>query len=122
MIDIVKARKTLELKLEKERSLALNRYNQAVLDADAIIQCIKTEYAPQKIYQWGSLLHPERFHEYSDIDIAIEGITDAETYFRLLADAMKHTHIALDIVQIEKIEPEFAALIRQSGKIVYERE
>ena len=67
------------------------------------------------------MLHPERFTVCSDIDIAIEGITDAETYFRLLADAMKHTRIALDIVQIEKIEPEFATLIRQSGKIVYER-
>ena len=120
MVDIVKARKNLDLRYERERSHSLKRFNQAVSDAEAIIQCIKTEYVPQKIYQWGSLLHPERFNNYSDIDIAIEGITDAETYFRLLADAMKLTRIALDLVQIEKIEPEFAALIRQSGKVVYE--
>ena len=51
MVDIIKARKNLELKLEKERSHALNRYNQAVLDADAIIQCIK----PRKKFISGDL-------------------------------------------------------------------
>jgi hypothetical protein len=34
---------------------------------------------------------------------------------------MKLTRFSLDIVQIEKIEPEFADSIRQSGKVVYER-
>jgi hypothetical protein len=39
----------------------------------------------------------------------------------MLGDAMKLTRLSLDIVQIEKIEIEFADAIRQSGKIVYER-
>jgi len=34
---------------------------------------------------------------------------------------MKLTHFPLDIVQIEKIEPEFAQSIRQNGRVVYER-
>jgi predicted nucleotidyltransferase len=82
---------------------------------------IASEYRPRRIYQWGSLLHPERFNENSDIDLAVEGIIDAETFFKLLGDAMKLTSFPLDIIQIEKIEAEFAETIRLSGKIVYER-
>lgn len=122
MIDIKNARKTLDLKFEKERSLSLNRFNQAALDAGKIIQCIITKYSPQKVYQWGSLLNFDRFNKYSDIDIAIEGITDPETYYQLFDDVLNLTSFEVDIVQIEKIEPEFANLIRQSGKVVYECE
>ena len=70
--------------------------------------------------QWGSLLDLEQFDENSDIDIAIEGITEAERYFALLGDAMEMTRFPLDIIQLEKIEPEFAELILLKGKIIYE--
>jgi len=40
---------------------------------------IVREYKPLRIYQWGSLLEDRHFSEISDIDIAVEGITDAET-------------------------------------------
>jgi predicted nucleotidyltransferase len=82
---------------------------------------MESKYRPVRIYQWGSLLHPERFDENSDIDLATEGITDAETFFNLLGEAMALTGFSLDIVQIEKIEPEFADAIRHSGKVIYER-
>jgi predicted nucleotidyltransferase len=121
MIDLIKARKNINCRFESRRQLCIKRFNAAAGDADMIVKMIETKYRPQRVYQWGSLLHPERFDENSDIDFAVEGITDAETFFRLLGDAMKLTQYPIDIVQIEKIEVEFADAIRQSGKIVYER-
>ena len=55
------------------------------------------------------------------IDRAIVDITNAETFFNLFGDAMKLTRFPLDIVQMEKIKPEFAQGIRENGKVLYER-
>ena len=45
-------------------------------------------YRPLRVYQWGSLLHPEHFSEISDIDIALEGLSSPEEYFAILGDVM----------------------------------
>ncbi len=121
MIDLKKARGNIDRRYEAARQRAVEDFTVAARDCSAIVKMIESKYLPKRIYQWGSLLHPERFDENSDIDLAVEGITDAETFFALLGDAMKLTQFPLDIVQIEKIEKEFAEAIRQSGKVVYER-
>ena len=94
---------------------------QAVLDTRAIVSMIVEKYEPIRIYQWGSVLRPGGFSEYSDIDMAVEGVTEARAFFRMLGDAQAMTEFSLDLVQIEKVVPEYAEDIRQHGKIVYER-
>ena len=110
----------------RDRALARVRQceamqRQAVLDTRAIVRMIVEEYELVRIYQWGSVLRPGEFREYSDIDIAVEGVTDARAFFRMLGDAQAMTRFPVDLVQIEKIEPEYAEEIRQHGEIVYER-
>ena len=95
---------------------------QAVSDVRAIIDMIAERYAPIRIYQWGSVLRPKGFRDYSDIDIAVEGVTDAQTFFAMLGDVQAMTRFSLDLVQINKIAPEYAEDIRQHGKVVYERQ
>jgi predicted nucleotidyltransferase len=121
MVDPTTARKNINRRYEAKKRRSIELFNEATKDAVTIRRLIESKYRPQRIYQWGSLLHPERFDENSDIDFAVEGITAPETFFSMLGDAMKLTRLPLDIVQIEKIEIEFADAIRQSGKIVYER-
>jgi predicted nucleotidyltransferase len=97
-------------------------WGQAKQDADRIIAMIVREFRPARIYQWGSIVHPEHFAEYSDVDIAVEGLPGgASEYFRLLAEAERLTSFPLDIVELEHIEPEFAELIRTYGVMRYER-
>ena len=60
------------------------------------------KHTPSKIWQWGSLLHPENFREYSDIDIALEGVKDVESFFALYGDAMKMTDFRLHIMKWKK--------------------
>lgn len=117
----IKAVKNNLLKRKAAKTNArLELCKAAARDFDAIVQMIINRYRPEKIVQWGSLLCPEQFDEHSDIDIAIQGITDPECFFALLGDAMYLTRFPLDIVQLEKIEPEFAELILMKGKTIYE--
>lgn len=55
-----------------------------------------------RIWQWGTLIQSECFPKISDIDLAIEGIADAPTYFALHGDDLALTSFPLDIVQMEK--------------------
>jgi len=119
--DYTKARQFLEKK-ERDREQSIDkRFEQARKDFQKILEFIIENYCPKRIYQWGSLLNRENFAEISDIDIALEGITSAEQLFEIYGAIMNMTDFSIDLIQIEKIEPEFAELIKTKGKIVYER-
>lgn len=108
-------------KLEKETIENHRQFEKAWQDFYRIVALIIEKYKPIRIYQWGSLLNERHFSAISDIDIAVEGITDAETYFNMLGEADKLTDFPIDIVQIEKIDPIHADSIRAKGKLIYER-
>jgi predicted nucleotidyltransferase len=79
-------------------------------------------YHPRRIYQWGSLLHPERFQEISDIDIAVEGWEDPMTGLHALDAACQLTRFPVDLVELERIHPAHADTIRNEGRLVYDRD
>lgn len=119
--DYTKARQFLEKKDRDRKRLLEERYNQACQDFQRIFEFLIEKYNPTRIYQWGSLLDREHFAEISDIDIALEGITSAEQLFEIYGAIMNMTDFSIDLVQIEKIAPEFAEIIKKKGKVVYER-
>ena len=121
MVTLESMRDSLRRREEARRRNRHARWTAAKRDFDAIVSMIERDYAPKRIYCWGSVLHPERFTETSDIDVGIEGITDPARYFELLGKAMALTDFAVDIVQLEKIDPIFSSLIRAKGRMVYER-
>ena len=94
-------------------------WEKAAQDADRIVEAIAREFDPKSVYQWGSVLTPESFDEHSDIDIAVEGLGSARRYFELLARAESLTGFPLDIVEMEHVEPAYAALIRRHGRRRY---
>ena len=95
---------------------------RASSDATRIIAMIVREYRPAKVYQWGSLVHSEHFSERSDIDIAVEGMTDPRVFFEMLGAAAEMTPFAVDLVQIETIHPRYVDLILRFGRLVYEKD
>ena len=62
------------------------------------------DYQPKRIYQWGSLLHPQHFQEISDIDIAVEGLTDPMDGLHALDDACQLTRFPVDLVELERMD------------------
>jgi len=121
-IDPADTRRYFRLKSEARSKKIAERLVHAITDAEAIIQMIIRNYRPDKIWQWGSLLHHEYFSEISDIDIALEGEMSPEIFFQILNKADAMTPFKVDIVRLETIEPLHASSIRENGRLVYSRE
>jgi predicted nucleotidyltransferase len=121
-VDIQQAREFLRRRQAKQQALLSERFAEAWRDFRAIVALIIEKYNPRTIHQWGSLLHREHFSVASDIDLAVEGITEPGRFFALYGEADRLTRFPLDLVAMEKIEPEFAEMIRQHGVVVYERD
>jgi len=118
---IARARQRLRDRAQAQAALDEEMRCQAVRDVCAIVAMIVEKYAPIRIFQWGSVMRAGGFRAYSDVDLAVEGVTDAQAFFAMLGDAQALTRFPLDLVQIEKIAPEYAEDIRRHGKIIYER-
>jgi predicted nucleotidyltransferase len=104
----------------RKRDLA-DRLLAARRDCERIVQAVGREYAPVRIFQWGSLIDGRHFSEMSDIDLALEGITDPTTLSAIRAVSEGLTRFAVDIVAIEHIHPAYADHIRRRGRVVYGR-
>lgn len=121
-VDIQQARAFLHRKEARRQEALVVRYQQAWQDFRAIVGMIAKKFCPARIYQWGSLLDRRQFCEWSDIDLAVEGLVSAEAFFDLYRDADQVATLPLDLVEMERIEPEFADIIRMKGVVVYERD
>lgn len=105
----------------RRREALRRRLQSAQKDAARIIAMIVAEHRPRRIYQWGSLVHTERFTEISDIDIAVEGGRCDEhllANIRSRADAMTDLHV--DLVVMERLDPGRADLIRRFGAVTWQ--
>ena len=91
-------------------------------DCDAIVSMIVRDFAPRRVYQWGSLINARHFSQRSDIDIAVEGITGPAELSAIRGAAERLTRFPLDIVAIEHVHPAYAEHIRRRGKVVYARQ
>ena len=94
---------------------------RAQRDAEKVIQYITKNHKLSRIYQWGSLVHTERFSELSDIDIAVEGLAEDEGALSSIREAAEAlAELTVDLVALERVEPGRAELIRRFGRIAWE--
>ena len=119
--DVSRAARTLEERdrLHEERLDTL--FEEAWADFAVITTMIVEGYSPERLYQWGSLLHREWFREYSDIDIGIEGVLHTEAVFELCGKAWDLTRFPVDVLELSKIDHARADLLRVKGRLVYDR-
>jgi predicted nucleotidyltransferase len=107
-------------KREQEKQGALDElFRKAWRDFEKIVEYIIAEHKPLRIWQWGSLLERKYFSENSDLDIAVEGLKSAKEIFQILAWAEDITEFTVDVVELEKVEPEYRDLIKRKGKLIY---
>jgi len=52
----------------------------------------------------------------------VEGVTQARDFFALFGEADRLTSFTLDLIALEHIEPEYRALILETGVLVYDCE
>ena len=119
-VDSAAAARWVVRRRERRRERLHDRLQTAQRDAGRIISAIAEEYRPQRIHQWGSLVHTERFSEISDIDIAIEGIEcDERVLASIRSQAELMTDLPVDLVVMERLEPGRANLIRRFGTVAW---
>lgn len=119
--DVRAARRHLQER-SRRRSIALHElHHRAQADAAAIVEMLIKRYQPTRIYQWGSVLGAERFREWSDIDIAMEGLEDPLDGLRAADEASELASFPVDVVELDRIDPRIAETIRREGRLVYER-
>lgn len=118
--DYAAAARRLQARARARDAALASRLWQARQEADAVVGMIVRKYAPQRIWQWGSLVHGRGFSEVSDLDIAVEGVTEPRRFLALAADAEKLTALPVDLVQMEMIDPAHAESIRRKGRLVYD--
>ena len=119
--DIEKARKNYQKRIAETQERRRNLWKTANEQADKAIRLIIDRYNPQRVIQWGSVIRPEYSTENSDIDIAVEGITDPETWSKLEQDLETIVTFPLDLVRFERIHAERRKQILSRGKVVYEK-
>ena len=120
-VDSAAAARWVVARQARRREALRRRLHSAQRDAARIIATIAAKYRPGRIYQWGSLVHTDRFAEISDIDIAVEGMSCDERLLETIrsqADAMTDLHV--DLVVMERLDPGRADLIRRFGTVAWQ--
>jgi len=100
---------------------ALPRLHEQLLEtAQQCADWLAEKYAVRKVYLFGSVAWPERFHADSDIDLAVEGLPD-EKYIRALTELWRllPSGRELNLVPLEAAFPELAERVRREGLVLY---
>jgi len=106
---------------EAERQFAREKLRRQAREAAiaAISQVLPRYPKVTEIYLFGSITQTGRFHDHSDIDIAVSG-TDAATYFALWRDLEAACpDWFIDLREINQ-PSHFTDSVRQTGELIYE--
>jgi predicted nucleotidyltransferase len=97
----------------KEKAAKNEKERQRILkDVQAWLDEFGSEYGVQQAYIFGSLTYPNRFHEESDIDIAVEQ-ADPAGFFSMISFLMTDFNRDVDVIPLNKCH--FADKIRKTG-------
>jgi len=121
-IDIAACRATLQTR-QQQQFRARERRRLAALQAlrTAGKRVLPAFPAVQRAYLFGSVLRPGAMRATSDVDIAIEGTLDAETYFAVWR-ALEMAAEGWDVELVELGDDlRFAPRVREQGELIYER-
>ena len=86
-----------------------------------ILDVVITYIHPSRVIMFGSRV-AGKAREYSDFDIAVEGVEMDIRKERLLKEALdrKMGIFTVDLINLDNADREFKKLISQNGKIIYE--
>jgi len=88
---------------------------------DLIVSMVKEHADPKRIILFGSRA-TGKGREYSDFDIAVEGVEMSIRKERLLKEALdqKLGIYMVDLIDLDTVDPEFKKLILEQGRVIYE--
>jgi len=79
---------------------------------------LKAEYGAQRVMVFGSLTHPDRFTQWSDVDLAAWGLTPTNWLRAIGAGKGLSREIELNLVDVACCSPELLAMIERDGVLL----
>jgi len=108
----IEVRKRLE---EEEKKLLDIRYEKALNLAKEISEILYKKYKAKKVLLVGSLKDKELFTKWSDIDLAVSGISDKD-YFKAISEVLSlNTDFKIDIIDLDSCEEEIRLSLEREG-------
>nr|HID13681.1 nucleotidyltransferase domain-containing protein [Anaerolineae bacterium] len=90
---------------------------RARAEARRVAQMLVREFGASRVYLFGSLAREGRFHERSDVDLAVEGIAP-ERFFKAWAAADAHSGVPIELVDMDEVGEAMRTLILEYGELL----
>lgn len=119
MIDIGKYKKRWdEISVNDKKKMEKAR-QKALREAEKLKDILVGEFYVRKVVLFGSIMDKGEFDEYSDIDLAVEGLSK-EMYFAALGRLMLESDFNVDLKPVEDASNLLKSRII-AGKVLYEK-
>ncbi len=90
-------------------------YQLALNEAYVAARFLKEKYSAKNVWIFGSLLDPQKFNKYSDIDLAVEGVPD-NIFYSAVGELLKLTkNFDVDLVDVNDCKNSIAETIKKEG-------
>lgn len=108
-------KRTARLRWQREQAEQKARREKAWQLARQAATLLKKEYDVRRVVLFGSLIHPNRFHRWSDVDLAAWGLT-TENWLRAIGAVRELSdEIELNLVDVECCSPKLLEVIEREG-------
>ena len=106
--------------IELHRQRQANQKQELRQEAVRLCRTVAQKYAFKKMYLFGSAVNAHPVSVWSDIDLVVEGLPEAE-YYNLVGYMNGHSSHKVDLKTYETLQPEFQDTLATEGIIIYER-
>jgi predicted nucleotidyltransferase len=113
--DMDRYRASAQARWHSERVQRDLRRQRAWRLARQAAELLKAQYGVQQVSVFGSLTHPDRFTQWSDVDLAAWGLTAANWLKASAAVRALAGDIELNVVDVSGCSPELLASIVREG-------
>jgi predicted nucleotidyltransferase len=97
---------------ENKRQQRLAQGWEVARKAAGLLRC---RFAVQRVAVFGSLIHPERFHTRSDVDLTAWGLNERDYLRAVAAVTGLDKEISVDLIAVEEAPESLRDLIRAEG-------
>lgn len=94
------------------------RRAQCLRIAEQGADLLRTRYSATRVVLFGSTLRASAFHERSDLDLAVWGLTGPAYWAALAALEELDPTVSIDLVRVETARPSLVAVIESGGVVL----
>lgn len=114
-VDLERYRMSAQTRRRNEQSQREMRRQRAWQLARRAAELLKTQFGASQVAAFGSLTHPDRFTQWSDVDLAVWGLTSANWLKASAAVRTLADDIELNVVDVATCSPDLLAVIERDG-------